>query len=214
MQIDWLTVAAQIVNFLVLIWLLQRFLYRPITNAMARREARIEERLSDAKDPPQGGGGRGRKTCASSARSLRTQGRRCLKRRAPRPMSSGSGWSRRSATRSRKSARPGKRRSRRNAPISPARCSARPGTRCSTSRARLLAEFTSAALDDQIAQGFVAKLKDLDADTRKKMTAAADGADGPALVESACARCGCAAKDHPRDPRAVRDRHRGGVPGG
>ena len=49
MQIDWLTVAAQIVNFLVLIWLLQRFLYRPITNAMARREARIEERLSDAR---------------------------------------------------------------------------------------------------------------------------------------------------------------------
>jgi F-type H+-transporting ATPase subunit b len=32
MQIDWLTVAAQIVNFLVLVWLLQRFLYRPITH--------------------------------------------------------------------------------------------------------------------------------------------------------------------------------------
>ena len=41
MQIDWLTVAAQIVNFLVLVWLLQRFLYKPITNAMHRREERI-----------------------------------------------------------------------------------------------------------------------------------------------------------------------------
>lgn len=49
MQIDWLTVAAQIVNFLVLVWLLQRFLYGPITRAMARREKRIEERLSDAR---------------------------------------------------------------------------------------------------------------------------------------------------------------------
>ncbi len=49
MQIDWLTVAAQIVNFLVLVWLLQRFLYRPITDAMARREERIESRLSEAK---------------------------------------------------------------------------------------------------------------------------------------------------------------------
>ncbi|SDC02916.1 F0F1 ATP synthase subunit delta [Ruegeria marina] len=49
MQIDWLTVAAQIVNFLVLVWLLQRFLYRPITNAMRRREERIEERLAEAK---------------------------------------------------------------------------------------------------------------------------------------------------------------------
>lgn len=50
MQIDWLTVAAQIVNFLVLVWLLQRFLYRPITEAMARREERIESRLAEAKD--------------------------------------------------------------------------------------------------------------------------------------------------------------------
>jgi F-type H+-transporting ATPase subunit b len=49
-QIDWLTVAAQIVNFLVLVWLLQRFLYRPITEAMRRREAKIEQRLSEAKD--------------------------------------------------------------------------------------------------------------------------------------------------------------------
>lgn len=49
MQIDWLTVAAQIVNFLVLVWLLQRFLYKPITGAMRRREARIEERLAEAR---------------------------------------------------------------------------------------------------------------------------------------------------------------------
>lgn len=49
MQIDWLTVAAQIVNFLVLVWLLQRFLYKPITEAMRRREERIEERLAEAR---------------------------------------------------------------------------------------------------------------------------------------------------------------------
>lgn len=48
MQIDWITVAAQIVNFLVLAWLLHRFLYGPITRAMERREARIAQRLSDA----------------------------------------------------------------------------------------------------------------------------------------------------------------------
>ncbi|REC57371.1 hypothetical protein DRV84_07970 [Rhodosalinus sediminis] len=50
MQIDWLTVAAQIVNFLVLVWLLQRFLYRPITSAMRRREERIESRLAGARE--------------------------------------------------------------------------------------------------------------------------------------------------------------------
>lgn len=53
MQVDWLTVAAQIVNFLVLVWLLQRFLYAPIIQAMERREARIAERLSDAEQKRQ-----------------------------------------------------------------------------------------------------------------------------------------------------------------
>ena len=49
MQIDWLTVAAQIANFLILVWLLQRFLYKPITNAMRLREQRIADRLSEAR---------------------------------------------------------------------------------------------------------------------------------------------------------------------
>ena len=50
MQIDWITVIAQLINFLVLIWLLKRFLYGPITNAIVRREARIAERLRDSED--------------------------------------------------------------------------------------------------------------------------------------------------------------------
>ena len=48
MQIDWLTVGAQVVNFLILVALLRRFLYRPVLDAMARREARIARRLADA----------------------------------------------------------------------------------------------------------------------------------------------------------------------
>lgn len=49
MQIDWLTVGAQIVNFLVLIYLLKRFLYHPVMNAMAKREQRIADRLGEAR---------------------------------------------------------------------------------------------------------------------------------------------------------------------
>ncbi len=48
MRIDWLTVAAQIVNFLVLVWLLKRFLYQRVLNAMDRREERIASRLREA----------------------------------------------------------------------------------------------------------------------------------------------------------------------
>ncbi|MCF7989609.1 MAG: hypothetical protein K9M02_04115 [Thiohalocapsa sp.] len=50
MQIDWLTVAAQIVNFLILVYLLKRFLYKPVTNAMARREERIADRLEESRE--------------------------------------------------------------------------------------------------------------------------------------------------------------------
>lgn len=50
MQIDWFTVAAQIGNFLLLLWLLKRFLYRPILAAMAARQQRIADALATAQD--------------------------------------------------------------------------------------------------------------------------------------------------------------------
>lgn len=48
MAIDWFTVGAQVVNFLVLVYLLKRFLYGPIVRAMERREQAIAARLDDA----------------------------------------------------------------------------------------------------------------------------------------------------------------------
>ncbi len=48
MQLDWLTVTAQIVNFLILLALLNRFLYRPILANMEARKQYIEQRLSEA----------------------------------------------------------------------------------------------------------------------------------------------------------------------
>lgn len=48
MLIDWFTVVAQAINFLVLIWLLKHFLYAPILRAMDRREKSIAERLKKA----------------------------------------------------------------------------------------------------------------------------------------------------------------------
>lgn len=48
MLIDWFTVIAQAVNFLILVWLLKHFLYRPILNAIDAREKRIAGELADA----------------------------------------------------------------------------------------------------------------------------------------------------------------------
>ena len=48
MLIDWFTVAAQALNFLILVWLLKRFLYQPILDAIDARERRIATELADA----------------------------------------------------------------------------------------------------------------------------------------------------------------------
>lgn len=48
MSIDWITVIAQIANFLVLVWLLKRFLYRPILDGIDEREAEITRRMGEA----------------------------------------------------------------------------------------------------------------------------------------------------------------------
>ena len=48
MLINWFTVVAQIINFLVLVWLLKRFLYKPVLNAIDEREKNIASQLKDA----------------------------------------------------------------------------------------------------------------------------------------------------------------------
>jgi F-type H+-transporting ATPase subunit b len=48
MLIDWFTVLAQAVNFIILVWLLKRFLYKPILGAIDAREKRIAAELADA----------------------------------------------------------------------------------------------------------------------------------------------------------------------
>ena len=48
MLIDWFTVGAQALNFLILVWLMKRFLYKPILHAIDAREKRIAAELANA----------------------------------------------------------------------------------------------------------------------------------------------------------------------
>ncbi len=50
MKINWFTVIAQVINFLILVWLLKKFLYKPILNAVNEREKKITDQLKDADD--------------------------------------------------------------------------------------------------------------------------------------------------------------------
>jgi F-type H+-transporting ATPase subunit b len=48
MRIDWWTLALQTANVLILIWLLARFLFRPVADIVARRQEKANKLLADA----------------------------------------------------------------------------------------------------------------------------------------------------------------------
>jgi F-type H+-transporting ATPase subunit b len=56
MLIDWFTVVAQMVNFLILVWLLKKFLYGRILAAIDEREAGIAKQLREAAEQERGAG--------------------------------------------------------------------------------------------------------------------------------------------------------------
>jgi F-type H+-transporting ATPase subunit b len=47
-ELNWSTFVLEIINFLVLIWILKRFLYKPVLGVIARRRSEIEKTLADA----------------------------------------------------------------------------------------------------------------------------------------------------------------------
>ncbi|WP_426416502.1 hypothetical protein [Aestuariirhabdus sp. LZHN29] len=48
MTFSWSTFALELLNFLVLVWLLQHFLYRPVQRVVRERQQKIDQTLSDA----------------------------------------------------------------------------------------------------------------------------------------------------------------------
>lgn len=48
MELDWTTFFLEILNFLVLVWILKHFFYRPVLAAINRRRSYIEETLANA----------------------------------------------------------------------------------------------------------------------------------------------------------------------
>jgi len=50
MSLNWWTLALQAINILILVWLLGRFLFRPVMDAIAARQAATDKLLADAQD--------------------------------------------------------------------------------------------------------------------------------------------------------------------
>jgi F-type H+-transporting ATPase subunit b len=53
LELDWTTFVLEILNFLVLVWLLKHFLYRPVKGVIAKRQKGIEEQLRQADEKQQ-----------------------------------------------------------------------------------------------------------------------------------------------------------------
>jgi F-type H+-transporting ATPase subunit b len=52
-ELNWSTFILEIVNFLVLVWILQRFFYKPVLDMIARRRGQIEQSLQEARNERQ-----------------------------------------------------------------------------------------------------------------------------------------------------------------
>ena len=48
MELNWTTFVLEIINFLVLVWILKRFLYRPVLATLKKRQEKIEQKLDEA----------------------------------------------------------------------------------------------------------------------------------------------------------------------
>jgi len=48
MELNWSTFILEMINFLVLVWILKRFLYKPVLDVIARRQSGIDKALSDS----------------------------------------------------------------------------------------------------------------------------------------------------------------------
>lgn len=183
MQIDWLTVAAQIVNFLVLVWLLQRFLYRPITRAMARREERIETRLSEAKAA--------REEVDAQADRLREQ-QQALEASREEMLSEARQEADAVRARLEDDARKEMEARRKTwqdhledeREAFAARLRQRAGHQVIDIVGRVLQDYAGSDLAGQVAGTFVERLANLEPEARDKLSAAAKRADGPVKVES------------------------------
>jgi F-type H+-transporting ATPase subunit b len=50
MLINWFTVGSQALNFVILVWLMKHFLYKPVLSAIDAREKKITDEIADAKN--------------------------------------------------------------------------------------------------------------------------------------------------------------------
>lgn len=184
MELDWFTLVAQIINFLVLVALLRKLFYRRLIDAMDAREANISGRLEEAAHQ--------RATAEQEAESFRTRNRAFDAQREQMLAQAGE-----------------EAEARRQQLLEDARLEAeraqakwlealqrersgllqdfraRLGQGVFTLASRALAELADTELEDQIVKAFVERVRTLDPAERAKIVTAARGSEQPIEVRTA-----------------------------
>ena len=184
MLIDWFTVGAQALNFIILVWLLKRFLYKPILNAVDAREKRIAAELADA-DAKKAEAAKGARRVPAQERGVRPAARRAPEQGDGRGESRTSAASRRCAEGGRCLERQAtgdaaKRRHNLNQAIS-----RRTQQEVFAIARKALTDLATTSLEERMGEVFTRRLRTMDGKAKEGLAEALKTASEPALVRSA-----------------------------
>jgi F-type H+-transporting ATPase subunit b len=184
MLIDWFTVGAQLLNFLILVWLLKRFLYQPILNAIDAREKRIAAELADAA-AKQAAADKERDEFRSKSKALDDQRSAILGKAANDAKSEGE----RLLAQARQEA-DGLRAQQQNALRDEQTKLGAEMTRLAQGEVfaiarKALADLAASSLEERMADVFTRRLREIDGETKESLATALKTLSEPALVRSA-----------------------------
>jgi F-type H+-transporting ATPase subunit b len=182
--IDWFTVAAQAVNFVVLVWLLRRFLYGPITRAMEERQRGIDEQIEATDRLRDEAAAEGEQLRAERERfdAEREERERALREELDDERRAALAAAREEADQLRDRWRAAVERER-DGFLQELRQEAG-GQIIEVSRSALR-ELADEHLETRVIERFLLRLDQLDDDQRRTLEGAADGQDGPVEVRTA-----------------------------
>jgi F-type H+-transporting ATPase subunit b len=184
MLIDWFTVGAQALNFVVLVWLMKRFLYGPILKAVEARDDRVAAELADAKQKQleaqhAGDDFRHKNEKLDQQRDALMQG---AKDQADAERQRLLAAAREAA----EAARTKHQQALSNAAESLNRAIAeRAQNEVFAIAKKALADLAAASLEERLTEVFTRRLRELDEEAKAELGAALTSATGPALVRSA-----------------------------
>jgi len=186
MQIDWVTVLAQILNFLVLVWLLNKVLYRPVTRALADRAALVQHQLDEAEEKRAEAEAQSARLAAERAEieARRTEMTEAMKAEVEEERKERLADLRDSIEHRRAE---WQRQLEEEQAAFLARLRARAATSFAGLLRKALSDLADAELEERIAAVFLSRLEAISAETRGRLRESAARADAPPRIRSAFA---------------------------